>query len=107
MVGTIIILLFLFWLLAYTPLLGLIFTNFPVPVLSFFGRTITLWDIVIFLLVIWAIGVLPSPFRQIAFVVFALWLLSTLGIFALFPGFSGILILIVILSAAFSLLGFD
>lgn len=104
MFAALLLLLILFWLFAYTPLFSQ-FLGTNIPNFFFFGRTFTLWDIVLLLLIAWAIGILPTPLRQIAGVILILWLLSVLGIFALFPGSSSILVLIIIAGVFLSLLG--
>jgi len=60
------------------------------------GHQITLWHTLTFLVVLWAVGILPRPFREISFVLLILWTLSVLG----FIGFVGMpsLILIAIIA---------
>jgi hypothetical protein len=39
------------------------------------GRTITVWDILVFFVVLWAIDTLPSPLREICALLLLLWIL--------------------------------
>jgi len=93
MIGFIIVVLIILWILGYIHL-----TGFPIPNFSLFlinGHTVRLWDLLILLVVGWAIGILPSPFREIATVLLILWILSLLGIIAIF-GFSQIILIAII-----------
>jgi len=85
----ILILLIVFWLL------GLIQINIPTvdPLLfTLRGVDVSLFDLIIFFLIVGAIGILPTPFRQIAGVILVLWLLAFFGFIAL-AGLPNILIL--------------
>ena len=66
------------------------------------GHPITLINTLIFLAI--AIGVLPSPFREIAGVLFILWLLSILGFIAI-AGLSTLLVLAIIVGIILSVIG--
>ncbi len=59
------------------------------------GRIITVWDVLIFLVLIWLIDLLPSPFRQIAVVMFLIWVVASLGFIAI-PMLSNLLIISII-----------
>ena len=65
-------------------LLGVInipWLNMPhFPVFSVLGYSVTIQRLLIFGIVIWLASSLGSPFRQILWVFFILWLLSTIGI---------------------------
>jgi hypothetical protein len=61
----------------------------------FSGFAITIWDILIFMVLIWLVGSLPSPFRQIAVVFILVWILSLLGVIAV-AGLSSILVIAII-----------
>jgi len=50
------------------------------PVFSILGYSVTIQRLLIFGIVIWLASSLGSPFRQMLWVFFILWLLSTLGI---------------------------
>jgi hypothetical protein len=86
----ILVTLFLLWLLGYGP-----FTVLHLILFRFNGWTVTIWDLLIFLVFIWLVGSLPSPFRQIAVVFILIWILSLLGIIAI-AGLSNILIIAII-----------
>ncbi len=90
MLALILIVLIVLWFLGYGPIQA-----FSVDLFNLFGHTVTLWDILIFLLITSLIGVLPSPFRQIAAVAVILYLLSIFGIFAI-TGLSSLIVLAVI-----------
>lgn len=80
LVAILVILIFL-WLLGYISLPGIVIPNITFFVIN--GQPITLWNILMFAVIVWLIGILPRPFREIAAVVFLLWILSTLGILAI------------------------
>ncbi|HEX6977183.1 MAG TPA: hypothetical protein VF185_02390 [Patescibacteria group bacterium] len=90
MLLALIIVLFLLWLLGYGP-----FTALRLGLFAINGRTITLWDLFIFGVIVWIITALPSPLKEIASVVLILWLLSLFGILAL-AGLSNLLVIAII-----------
>src|SRR4029079_7853584 len=90
MLTNILVLLIILWLIGYGP-----FINLSVPLLHLGGRSITLWDLLIFGVILWLIGILPSPFREIAGIFFILWILSVLGILA-FAGSASMLLIAII-----------
>lgn len=90
MLLAVIVILFLLWLLGYGP-----FEVLRVALVNFNGRVITLWDVIIFGLIIWVIGILPRPFKEIASVLLIVWVLSVLGIIAI-AGLSKLLIISII-----------
>lgn len=63
---------------------------------SFNGHTITLLNVLTFLVIAWAIEMLPSPLRQIAMILILLWVLSVLGFIAI-AGLSHLLVLAIII----------
>lgn len=69
------------------------------------GQPITLWNILILIVISALIGVLPSPFREIAGVLLILWVLSVLGILA-FGGLSSMLVIAIIVGLILYLFGF-
>jgi hypothetical protein len=91
MLTLIILLLIFLWFLGYGPVTGL-----QVPLFTLSRMSISLWDIIIFAVIVWLIGILPSPFRQIAGVFFILWILSVMGIIALAGSASMLLIAIIV-----------
>jgi hypothetical protein len=86
----ILVILILFWLLGYGP-----FTVLHLILFQFNGLAITIWDALIFLILIWLVGSLPSPLRQIAVVFVLIWILSLLGVIAV-AGLSSILLIAII-----------
>lgn len=99
--GAILAVLVVLWLLGIIHLPG-----FSIPNLSLFqvnGHPITLLNIFVFLIILWAIGLLGSPLREIAVVVLILWILTVLGFIAI-AGFSNILVLAIIIGLALSFL---
>lgn len=101
MIAFILLLLIIFWLLGYIQIPGFILPN---PTIFIFNnQLITLFNIFIFLLIVWLIGLLPSPFWEIAMLMLILWILSTIGLIVV-SGLSNILIIAVIFSLIFYLL---
>ena len=98
MLTTILVVLILLWFLGYGPLL-----DFRFPLFPFGPNFITLWDILIFLMIIWLIDLLPGPLRSIAAVILVLWLLATFGIIAV-PLFSNLIVIGVIVGLAIYIL---
>lgn len=81
MITALVIILILLWFLGYVRVDGL---NLPDTTLfSINNLPITLWDLLILLVVAWAISIIPTPFRQIAGIILILWILSVLGVIAL------------------------
>lgn len=83
-------LLVVFWFLGYGPIAAL---KFP---LFYLGHLrVDLWNIIIFLLIIWLIDTLPGVLRSIVVIALVIWLLSVFGIIAI-PMFSNLVIVAVI-----------
>src|SRR5690242_19551992 len=86
----ILVLLFVFWLFGY----GI--TNIlPVSLFRFNGHIVTLWDLLIFVIVVWLITSLRSPFGEIASILIILWVLSIFGIIAV-AGVANLLVIAII-----------
>lgn len=98
MIGIILILLIIFWFMGYGPL-----TALKIPLFYFGHFAVNLWDILIFLLIIWLIDALPGPLRSIVAIALAIWLLSVFGIIAV-PAFSNLIILAIIIGLALYLI---
>lgn len=78
MILALLIALIILWLMGYV-----VFPGFVIPSIILFsinGHPITLWNLLIFLILIVIAASLPSPLREILFVVFILWVLALLGI---------------------------
>ena len=102
MLAAIILILIVLWFLGYVNIGNI---NIPdLPLFTINGTVISLWDLLIFAVILWAIGVLPSPLRQIAMVALLLWVLATLGILAI-AGLPSLIIIALILGLIFALLG--
>lgn len=81
MLAAIIVILAILWVLGYIHIGGI---NFPDTALfTINGQVVTIIDLIIFLIVILAISLLPSPFREISGVLLILWLLAILGIISI------------------------
>lgn len=81
MSNLVIALLVLFWILGYIQIPGLVIPNPTIFIIN--GYAVSLVDILIFGLIIWALEILPKGLREVAFVLLILWVLSTLGIVAI------------------------
>ena len=68
------------------------------------SRDITILNLLVLMVILWAIGILPSPFPQIIGALFVLWLLAVLGFIAV-AGLSNILVIGVIVGLVIYLLG--
>ena len=93
MLLAVLILLVVLWVLGYVHLPTLV-----VPDIGWFavnGHTVTLVEVGIFLLILWAVGVLPTPLRQIGMAMLVLWVLATLGVIGI-AGLSSLLVIAVI-----------
>ena len=100
MLITIIIILTILWFLGYAPLSGISIPNvvlFPIN-----NHLVTLWEVLILLVISWAISILPRPFQTIASILLFLWILSVLGIFAI-TGLPNIIVIIIIIALIISI----
>ena len=93
MILALFIALLILWLLGYIALPALVIPSITLFVMN--GHAITLWDLLIFLVLLIITGSLPSPFREILFVVLIVWVLSLLGIIAI-VGLPNILLVAII-----------
>ena len=92
--------LLLILILALLNNLNLPFIN--TALMQFNGNPITLYNLIILALLVYLIGFLPRPFKEIVGVLLFLWVLSTLGILVI-GGLTNILIIAVIVVLAFNL----
>ncbi|MDO8503867.1 MAG: hypothetical protein Q7S60_04240 [bacterium] len=102
MLGALLVVLIILWFLGYLKVDGLTIPDFVL--FSINGRPITLWNVLTLVVIAAVIGVLPSPFREIAGVLLILLALSTLGILA-FSGLSSMLVIAIIAGLVLYLLG--
>lgn len=98
MLALIIILLIVLWYLGYIQIPAFPFLNHILFVIN--SHPVTIWEVLILLVIAWAIGVLPSPIKQIAGVLLILWILGTLGFIAVM-GFSSIVVIAIIVGLIF------
>lgn len=103
MLETLLVILIGLWLLGYLRIDGLIIPDFFL--FSINGQPITLWSLLTLLVFSALIGILPSPFRQMAGVLLVLWVLSVLGILA-FGGLSSMIIIAMIVGLILYLVKF-
>ena len=100
MLIAIIIILALLWFFGYIALPNL---NLPNPVLfTINNHAVTISEILILLVLCWAIGALPRRLQLIGAVLLALWVLSALGFIAI-AGLANILIVVIIVGLIVSL----
>src|SRR4051812_11976831 len=91
MLGVLILIIAVLWFLGFINISIGAIPFLDVVLFTINGQDITLLNLLIFLLILAVIGILPTPFREIAGVILILWVLSLLGILAI-AGLSGFLI---------------
>ena len=101
MIAFILVLLIALWFLGVIHLPFLPISD--IALFTLFGRVISLYDILIFVVILWIVGLLPGIFRTIASILLVLWLLSFFGVIAI-TGFSNVIVLVVIFSLVYYLL---
>ncbi|MEI6533031.1 MAG: hypothetical protein WCO06_04280 [Candidatus Roizmanbacteria bacterium] len=92
MVAVLLIILVLLWVTGYINIPNILKDT---TLFSLSGKSITLFDLIIFGLVLWLITLLPRPFQQIAGVILIVWLLTVLGLLQI-AGLDNILIIALI-----------
>lgn len=102
MLLTIVVLLIVLWFLGYVQISNVVIPNTPLFEIN--AHMVTLVELLIFVAIVWAVSILPTPLRQVGFAVVVLWVLSTLGII-LVAGLSSILVVAIIVGVLASLLG--
>lgn len=100
MLIAIVVILAILWLLGYAPISGISIPN--ISLFSINNHLVTLWEVLILAVIVWAIGILPRPFQAVAGVLLALWILSVLGIFGI-AGLPSIIVLIIIVALIVSI----
>src|SRR5258708_1915670 len=93
MLEALLVILIFLWLTGNLHVRGLVIPDYNLFVIN--GRSITLINLFVFIVIAWAVGLLPSPFREIAGVLLVLWVLSILGILAI-AGLANLLVIAVI-----------
>lgn len=101
MLEVILVVLILLWLTGNLHFTGLVIPDYVLFSLN--GRPITLINLLVFIVIVWAIGVLPSPIREISGVLLLLWILSILGILAI-AGLANLIVIAVIIGIVLALL---
>jgi hypothetical protein len=102
MIGLIILILIALWFFGYIHISA--FTVPDIVLFSINGHPITLWNLLILAVIGWAIGILPSPFKQITSILLLLWILSVLGVITIVAGLSNILVIVIIIAILASLI---
>jgi hypothetical protein len=100
MIIAIVIILAILWFLGYAPISGISIPN--LVLFSINNHPVTLWNILILLVIGWAIGILPRPLQAVASILLLFWVLSVLGIFAI-AGLSSIIVLVIIIGLIISI----
>lgn len=101
MLQAILIILIILWVLGYIHIGPIVVPD--IVLFSINGHPVTLWNILILLVIGWAIGILPTPFREITTVLLILWILSVLGIIGIIAGLPNILVIVIIVAIIASL----
>lgn len=100
MLITIVIILVILWFLGYAPISGISIPNIVLFTIN--NHPVSLWEILILVVVVWAIGILPRPLQAFASALLLLWVLSVLGILAI-AGLSNIIVLVIIAAIIISI----
>ena len=93
MIGFLLLVLVVLYFLGYVHLPALPISD--IVLFNLFGRAISLYDVLIFLVIIYLVDLLPNPFRDIAAVLLVLYLLSFFSIVTIF-GFTNVIVLVII-----------
>ena|SRR3990167_7196395 len=93
MLLAIVIILIILWFLGYAPISGISIPNIVLFTIN--NHPVSLWEILILVVIGWAIGILPRPLQAVASVLLVLWVLSVLGILTI-AGLSNIIVLVII-----------
>lgn len=94
MLTALILILIILWFLGYMPISGI--SSPEIILFTINNHAVTLWELLILIVVGWAIGILPRPLQAVASVLLLLWVLSVLGIFAI-AGLPNIIVLVIII----------
>lgn len=81
MLAVLIIILAVLWLFGFVNISGFTFPDMTLFAIN--GRDVTLVNLLVLLLVIGAISILPTPFREIAGVLLILWVLAVIGVLSI------------------------
>ncbi|MFA9288988.1 MAG: hypothetical protein ACEQSA_03860 [Weeksellaceae bacterium] len=78
------------------------FAIHDIVLFNLLGRSISLYDLLVFLIIVWVIELLPGALRVMAGVVLLLWLLAFFGIIAI-TGLPNILLIALVIGLAYHL----
>ena len=101
MLEVILVILILLWVTGNLHITGITIPDYLLFQLN--GHPVTLMNLLVFLVIVWAIGVLPSPIREISGVLLLLWVLSVLGFIAI-AGLANLLVIAVIIGIVLALI---
>lgn len=99
MLQTVLVVLIILWLLGFLHLPGIVIKD--MVLFQFNGHAVTLWELLMVIVIAWAIEALPTPLRQIAFILIILWILSVLGVIAI-AGLSNLIVVAIIIGLIFA-----
>lgn len=103
MIAAVLIILIALWFFGYIQISGI--PLFPdIQLFAINGHPVTLFNLLVLAVIGWAIGILPTPLRQIAAVILVIWILATLGIIGI-AGLPSILVLAIIIGLVLALIG--
>lgn len=100
MLKAIVVILIVLWFFGYTPISGISIPNLALFTIN--NHMVTLWEVLILLVIGWAIGILPHPFQAVASALLLLWVLSVLGILAIVG--SNVIVVVIIIALILSIL---
>lgn len=81
MLEVLLIVLVILWLTGNLSIPGIVIPNFHLFTVN--GHPISLWNLITFVIIVWVLGLLPHPFKEIAAVLLVLWVLSLFGFIAI------------------------
>jgi len=103
MIIAIAIILLVLWFLGYVPISGIALPNIVhVVLITINNHPVTLLEVLILLVIGWAISILPRPLQAVGSVLLVLWVLSVLGVLAI-AGLSSVVVLVIIVGLVVSI----
>jgi len=97
-----VVLLIALWYFGYISIPSIPFLKNTI-LFSFNHFAVTIWDLLIFIVIMWAVNILPSPLRQIGWALTVLWLLGLFGIIAI-ANFSTVILWAIIIGLVLAVL---
>ncbi len=101
MIVALLVLLVALWFLGFISLPMFPISNFVL--FTLFGVAITLYQVIIFLIILWLIDLLPGFFKYLAGVLLLLWVLSVFGVITII-NFPHIIVLTIIFGLVYFLI---